>query len=95
MSAAMLLGQVKCCEEYQVIREDQGSSVGNPSGLCRHYTRNEDGPVNAVLSTLKPESLAKMTTPFKQGYAFGLGVSAASVHKSRSWSRTKKPKSPT
>jgi CubicO group peptidase (beta-lactamase class C family) len=30
---------------------------------------------------LKPESLAKMTTPFKQDYAFGLGVSTQSGHK--------------
>ena len=30
---------------------------------------------------LKPESLAKMTTPFKQGYAFGLGVSNNNGHK--------------
>ena len=30
---------------------------------------------------LKPESLAKMTTPFKQDYAFGLGVSTQNGHK--------------
>jgi CubicO group peptidase (beta-lactamase class C family) len=30
---------------------------------------------------LKPESLTKMTTPFKQDYAFGLGVSTQSGHK--------------
>jgi len=30
---------------------------------------------------LKPESLAKMTTPFKQDYAFGLAVSTNSGHK--------------
>jgi Beta-lactamase. len=30
---------------------------------------------------LKPESLAKMTTPFKQDYAFGLGVSSNNGHK--------------
>jgi CubicO group peptidase (beta-lactamase class C family) len=30
---------------------------------------------------LKPESLAKMTTPFKQDYAFGLGVSTKNGHK--------------
>jgi CubicO group peptidase (beta-lactamase class C family) len=30
---------------------------------------------------LKPESLAKMTTPFKQDYAFGLIVSANNGHK--------------
>jgi CubicO group peptidase (beta-lactamase class C family) len=30
---------------------------------------------------LKPESLAKMTTPFKEDYAFGLGVTAKNGHK--------------
>ena len=30
---------------------------------------------------LRPESLAKMTTPFKQDYAFGLGVSTQNGHK--------------
>jgi CubicO group peptidase (beta-lactamase class C family) len=30
---------------------------------------------------LKPESLAKMTTPFKQDYAFGLGVATRNGHK--------------
>lgn len=30
---------------------------------------------------LKPESLAKMTTPFKEDYAFGLGVSTHNGHK--------------
>jgi hypothetical protein len=30
---------------------------------------------------LKPESLAKMTTPFKQDYAFGLGVTTRNGHK--------------
>jgi CubicO group peptidase (beta-lactamase class C family) len=30
---------------------------------------------------LKPESLAKMTTPFKQDYAFGLGVSTNNGHR--------------
>jgi CubicO group peptidase (beta-lactamase class C family) len=30
---------------------------------------------------LKPESLAKMTTPFREDYAFGLGVSATNGHK--------------
>jgi CubicO group peptidase (beta-lactamase class C family) len=30
---------------------------------------------------LKPESLAKMTTPFKQDYAFGLGIMANNGHK--------------
>src|SRR6476660_2833586 len=30
---------------------------------------------------LKPESLVKMTTPFKQDYAFGLGVSTQNGHK--------------
>jgi CubicO group peptidase (beta-lactamase class C family) len=30
---------------------------------------------------LKPESLAKMTTPFKEDYAFGLGVTTKNGHK--------------
>ena len=30
---------------------------------------------------LKPDSLTKMTTPFKQDYAFGLGVSIQNGHK--------------
>jgi CubicO group peptidase (beta-lactamase class C family) len=54
-------------------------SAGGLYSTTEDLLRWEQGLFGGKL--LSPASLAKMTTPFKQDYAFGLGVSTANGHK--------------
>ena len=54
-------------------------SAGGLYSTTQDLLRWEQGLFGGKL--LKPESLAKMTTPFKEDYAFGLGVVASNGHK--------------
>ncbi len=54
-------------------------SAGGLYSTTEDLLRWEEGLFGGKV--LKPESLAKMTTPFKDDYAFGLGVSTKNGHK--------------
>jgi len=54
-------------------------SAGGLYSTTEDLLRWEEGLFGGKV--LKPESLAKMTTPFKQDYAFGLGVNTHNGHK--------------
>lgn len=54
-------------------------SAGGLYSTTEDLLRWEEGLFGGKV--LKPESLAKMTTPFKEDYAFGLGVSTRNGHK--------------